>query len=585
MKAGTPSAPRRARLFISAAAIVSLGGVLVFWQAETAVAQNVGATGAISGSVTADRGEVRALRVQARDTIHRITYTVYTNKGRYRIADLPPSTYEVRVLEPEFDSPVLTVDVRADGSATADVALKAKPAMAAAELVEYDALYPPGPGRDILEQGCLPCHGPSGFHRRAGKTEQGWAAAFDRMDPRDRQAYEAEGRAPGERHPQFYARPMSPEQRAILIEYLATNFPPGQEGRDLKKEPLIRNEDALAQAVWVNYELPPPQDTRAFANGQPRRSTHDVFPSQITPGLIWMAGPGNGSLVAVNTHTLDFATRTKDRRIPDPNDLNVRPHGVVEHDGLVYLTTTGTHDGVDEFNPETGRFTKYHAPQAGGGSHTSRVDSKGNVWFTTIFGHGRVNRLDAATKDVTEYHPLEGEGIGVPHYYGIVVDGQDRVWVTGASAFAVAMYDPKTDRWTKYPTPHANRRIAIDPRGKVWTSNRFPNAITMIDPNTGQATDYKLPLQYGAPYEVWPDLAGNIWATDQEYHALVKFDQTTKTFTYFPYPVPTGHIPKMEIDAQGTLWFSIGRPSQLGGFTEKGNAGVGEADRSTARSR
>ena len=35
-------------------------------------------SGVIAGSVTADQGVVRAFRVKARDTVHRISYTVYT---------------------------------------------------------------------------------------------------------------------------------------------------------------------------------------------------------------------------------------------------------------------------------------------------------------------------------------------------------------------------------------------------------------------------------------------------------------------------------------------------------------------------
>ncbi len=38
--------------------------------------------GVISGSVTADQGEVRAFRVRAKDTLHLISYTVFTNKGQ-----------------------------------------------------------------------------------------------------------------------------------------------------------------------------------------------------------------------------------------------------------------------------------------------------------------------------------------------------------------------------------------------------------------------------------------------------------------------------------------------------------------------
>src|SRR5207249_7115689 len=88
-------------------------------------AQGAG-TGVLSGKVTADRGEVRALRVKATDTVHRISYTVYTTKGRYQIFNLPPSQYTVQVIEGDFDSTPVNVEVKTGATATADLALKAK---------------------------------------------------------------------------------------------------------------------------------------------------------------------------------------------------------------------------------------------------------------------------------------------------------------------------------------------------------------------------------------------------------------------------------------------------------------------------
>ena len=59
-----------------------------------ALAQDTDATGVIAGSVTADHGDVRALRVKAHDTVRRIAYTVYTQNGRYR--DLQPAAEHLR---------------------------------------------------------------------------------------------------------------------------------------------------------------------------------------------------------------------------------------------------------------------------------------------------------------------------------------------------------------------------------------------------------------------------------------------------------------------------------------------------------
>ena len=83
--------------------VLAMGFALQSFAAPPASDQAV--TGVISGNVTTDQGEVRAFRVRAKDTLHLITYTIFTNKGKYHIYNLPPSTYEIQVREPGFDSP------------------------------------------------------------------------------------------------------------------------------------------------------------------------------------------------------------------------------------------------------------------------------------------------------------------------------------------------------------------------------------------------------------------------------------------------------------------------------------------------
>ena len=115
--------------FRAAAIVAAIGVVLstVGLPATAAAAES----GSITGAVTADRGEVRALRVKARDTDRKVTYTVFTTGGRYTIYNLPAGTYEVQVLEIGFDSPTETVTVAAGQTATANLALTANGVTAA----------------------------------------------------------------------------------------------------------------------------------------------------------------------------------------------------------------------------------------------------------------------------------------------------------------------------------------------------------------------------------------------------------------------------------------------------------------------
>ena len=551
-----------------------------------ALAQDGGGAGLIAGRVTADYGEVRALRVKAHDTVRRIAYTVYTRDGGYRVYNLPPSTYDVSVIEEAFESPTVTVEVRAGESTTVDIALTAlgagpeqgaaaRGASAqrnygggaaddrAAEIVDFDTLYPPHPARDIMLRSCFGCHGPAGFHRRGPRNENGWRQAVDRM-------FDVDGRvanmSPGVA--QITHDLVSVEEKELIIQYLTANFGPGSQPRDLELDPLVRDEEALSRAVYIEYELNR-GPRRLLANGAPPRgSIHSVFASVAEPGVIWVSGNGSNSIIRMDSRDPDFETRTREIWIENPDNINVTPHGIVEHRGRVYwVELTGDHFG--ELDPATGEMERHPLPTTGAGPHSLWVDSRGQFWYTYFASAGRIGRFDPAANDFTEWEPLAGFS-----GYGIVVDRQDRVWAVGLHTPAIFMYNQETAAWRSYALSNPARRPAIDANGKVWAAHYFGNAISKIDPVTGTVTEFELPLKDGNPYDVWPDAEDNLWVENGIYNALVRFDQATSAFTYFPFPELRAHTPKLDRDAEGTLWFTLRGPSGPGVAALKPNGNV-----------
>ncbi len=575
---------------------VSLAVLAVAWQGwspDKIAAQSGGASGVIGGSVTADRGEVRGFRVKARDTVHRVAYTVFTQKGRYQVFNLPPSTYEVSVLEEGFESPVQTVEVKAGQTTTVNVALKATGPGAQqgagalgsvaqqsyggrvtadgrpVELVEFDALYPPGPARDIMVRSCFGCHGPTGWHGRGPMPEAAWRRAVERMfDPSGRVA----NMSPGV--PQVSHDSVSPQEKEIVIKYLAANFGPGSKPRDLKTDPIPRDEAELSQAVYIQYELNR-LTGKTLANGQPPAGgVHSVFASLQEPGVIWVSGNGSNAILRVDTRNPDYAARTKEYWISNPENINVTPHGIVEYKGLVYwIELTG--DSMGELNPETGEIRRYPLPTKGAGGHSIWVDSRGSLWYTYFAEAQKIGRFNTATKEFTEWD--QGKGWTG---YGIIVDRQDRVWAVGLSTPKVLMYNQETSQWKTYPTTAPARRVAEDANGKIWAPEYFGNKIANIDPVTGRVTEYEMPLKYGNPYDAWPDSENNIWVENAVYSSMVKFDQRTKKFTYFPFPEFRAHTPKLDRDGQGTIWFTLRDPSGKPGIAAlkpKGNVPGGRS--------
>ena len=563
------TAPQRVRV----AAMVMLGiGALAWYMAQVS-AQEQAASGVISGEVTADAGEVRALRVKAKDTVNRIAYTVFTQGGRYQIHNLPPSTYEVQVLEPHFDSPVQTVELTAGSTQTSDLALTSTgPAPvytagnqnpAEVDLVDFDTLYPPSPARDVMLKNCFTCHGLRlGWHNRGRKTEPQWRRLVDRMFRDDHRIANLE---PGV--PLVSSDRVSEKEKESIIQYLTEHFGPtsNTRPRDLKMDPLVRDEAALAEVMYVQYDVPPPTFEGFTNTGDPGPGLHDVHVSPSEPGVIWITGNNSGSIVRIDTRTLGYTDRTTRWRIPHPRNINVVPHGIIEQNGLVYWTELAG-DRIGLLNPKTDEIYSYDLPTVGAGAHTLRADTRGNIWYTNYAASGKIGRLNLASSEVREYEPS-------PSFsgYGLTTDSKDRVWAVGLNERALLRYDPATDKWTSYPLSSAGRRPAVDSKGQVWVAEFYGNRIAMLDPESGTVTEYELPLRYGDPYELIADSKDNIWIENTAYSSLVKFDQTTKQSTYVPYPEIRAATVKFEREPDDTIWFIMGRPSTLTGFKPHGN--------------
>src|SRR4051812_9006537 len=92
--------PKAARFFILVLflfASAALGGLC-----QTAAAAE--SDGSITGKVTSDKGDVHAVRVKAKDTVRKISYTVFTKNGRYQIFNLPAGSYQVFAMQDGFKS-------------------------------------------------------------------------------------------------------------------------------------------------------------------------------------------------------------------------------------------------------------------------------------------------------------------------------------------------------------------------------------------------------------------------------------------------------------------------------------------------
>jgi virginiamycin B lyase len=528
---------------------VLLAAVLVLF-AVTADAEPIAGTAALSGAVQASKA-FQAAQVHLLNTDKNVLFMVWTAGGRYRAINLLPGRYEVTVKKAGFAADPQTVELAAGEPKTLDFTLReaavspvrqgefgfTSSVSGNVKLVSYDELYPPEPGRALLEKQCMYCHGRNFFPVKQ-YPEPTWNTFIDVMLGVGAAADRGAMIAPGA---------LSAQDRTSILAYLVKHFGPGTERRGLRMDaqfPL--DEAALGTAMYVEYYLP--LDKQIDAGNKQRRTQQPHFDAQ---GNVWYTDRSVPNRIGrVDPRTGEI----KDWMMPDPKG---DPHGLtVDKDGQVFWAeTVGFHLG--RLDPATGSMIRYPMDSTGqrkGRGHSPVTDSKQNVWFTVI-GGDMLGKWDRQTGKSTVWKvPTAG---AAP--YGIAIDRDDNVWFTEFRRCKIGKFEPKTEKFTEYeaPTqPCTIRRLGIDSAGVVWYGGFNNGKLGRLDPRTGTITEIDVPMPYSEPYDVWPDRQDNIWISDGgQGGALIRFDPRARTFTYYPTPQITDQ-PKLAITREGAVWYT-----------------------------
>jgi streptogramin lyase len=545
-----------------------------------AVQAPVAGTARLSGTVESTV-PFKAAQVFIRNVDKRILYMVYTSAGQFRAVSLIPGNYEVSVstkgLESDVqklalkpgDNPKMRLSLRAAHTGEAASADSSVPQEAA-----YDAIYPPGPGRDVAERTCIVCHGENFIPTRPGSAAA-WTARLDRMMGTFLPTRAAASYAEGLLSYRASALGFSRQDRDDLLAYLVKNFGPGAKPRTVRVDQEMPLDEAkLGKAMYIEYYLPAdppgkgtnsPEYNKLEAGFVGRRAGQDVRFDH--DGNVWLTDRGYPHRLV----KLDPRTGVqKDYELPDPK--NGIHEVMVDPSGMIWLPE---HSGVQPsnvkrllgFNPATEKFEQMIPMDPDNvirnpikWLQSLALDSKGNIYVGWIMG-GALSKYDRQTRKVSVFTVPQANAI----VYGVVADKNDNIWMALWDSGNIAKFDTQTNGWTIFtpPTyPGHTRRLNVDAQNNIWwgiySAGKRPGKLAKLDQATGKISEYTIPRQNSQAYDVMQDPDGNIWSPDAggSAAALWKFTPRDGTFTLYPKPQKTADTPKIQITRDGAVWYS-----------------------------
>lgn len=587
---------------IAIAIALLVGGYGVF-SARGAVNAQAGGElqglGTVTGMVTAGK-PFKAAQVFIRSTDERrkMLYMVYTQAGAFKAVAIFPGNYEISVAAKGLESETRPLVVKAGANPDVKLAMKDTkdpnqiptsvdpsqarnsngmlPAKKEIQLASYEEIYPPGPGRVVLEKTCMHCHGQNYFAINP-RSAQSWRFGVDKMMGKNLGDHDRLALGEGVLSGNASAFNFGLQDRKDVVEYLTKNFGPAAKPRAVKTvKEMPLDEAVLGKAQYIEYyavaqEKEQAQAIKTAVSAESESSAAGVAGVRITmqvtidaQGNRWGVDRGVPSrLVKLDPRTGEF----KSWVLPD---VRAGVHDMTQdRNGMIWAlefsrTEDGHIDGMGTgseltsrllgFNPKTEKWehvvdldpdnvirTTRKGPLMGG-----LIDSKGKIWVHWMLA-GAISSYDPATKKAATY--MIPTSHATP--YGACIDPFDNIWVAEWSGGKMARFDQSTGAWTEFVPPNFpsnfRRGPESDAEGNIWTGMwdggpKIPGKVAKLDPKTGRWQTWDIPHDHAQPYEASLDRDGNIWFPDKNESipdrtmANVRFNPKDGSFLYYPRP-------------------------------------------------
>jgi len=404
-------------------------------------------------------------------------------------------------------------------------------------LVSYDELYPKEPGRPLLEKQCMYCHGKSFFPSKQYHETQ-WNHFIDQMldgggmrgalippgtlSAQDRAtivAYLGKHFGPGSSKRGLKADTDFPVDEAVLgkamyVEYylpLDAKIDAGNKQRRTQEPHFDPDGNVWYTDRSVPNRIgrvdPRTAEFRDFMMPAPKADPHGltvdrnghVFWAETAGFSLGRLDPKTGSMTR---YPMDSTGRSKGRGHTPVVDSK---------DNVWFTVIVG--DMIGKWDRQTGKSTVWKVPTQGAAPYGVTLDKDENVWFAE-FRRCKIGKFDPRTEKFTEYAALTqpctirrlgADSTGMIWYggfnngklgridpttgkivewdvpmafsepYDVWPDREDKIWISdGGQGGALIRFDPKTEKFTYYPTPQITDqpKLAITREGAIWYTPR-----------------------------------------------------------------------------------------------------------------
>jgi virginiamycin B lyase len=487
------------------------------------------APAALTGQISSDtEGAMEGVVVTAHKDGSTISISVITDaQGRYAFPEnrLEPGHYTIAIRAVGYDlaSPAAT-DVVGEQTGTVNLKLdKTKDLSAQLTNAEWMMSIPGTEEQKSALLNCTSCHTMERIVRSTHNADE-WTQVVSRM-----MGYGAVSQ-PVKPQPMLdRSRAGTPEQYRKVAEYLASINLSATDHWTYDLKTLPRPTGRSTHVITTEYDV-----------GRRTTEPHDILVDK--DGNVWYSDFGEMFIGKFDPKTLKLTEYPIKQFKPDA------PTGLlsIEFDttGKIWFDTM-YQGALGCLDPATGEI-KYYPLDAKWNDDRVQLnftglhyEVDGKVWTKSV-GTTDIFRVDLATGNWEKFHPTD-QLPGVPHagIYQVMADSKNNLWMAEFTEGHLGRIDAKSGEVTWYanPTPHArDRRMEIDDQDRVLVTEYRTSKVAMFDPKTERFTEYSLP-EYTYPYRANVDKNGELWASTMSTDRVVRMD--TKTGETEQYLMPS----------------------------------------------